>query len=217
MTWEDYTEEIELIEKQNNVEHDLYNIIFNILKQRKAFKKISIRNVCDRKRTTNQDEFLFWGIKGFPDFVFIDKEYGTKEKTKDMILGALEAKYVGKKILLKDEEKLQLIGHLLWFKNVIYTNGIEWKIYNCDWYDVFKKEIEKLQKETYFISGSKKEVKEKWKSVNQKILEQFNLCDLKPKCFILGKKDKHNKINWDDSEWKKMIYCLDHIEFKLSN
>ncbi len=108
MTWKEYIEEIELIEKQNNVEHDLYNIIFNILKERKAFKKISVRNVCDRKRTINQDEFLFWGIKGFPDFVLIDKEYGTKEKTKNMILGALEAKYVGGRLLLKDEEKITI-------------------------------------------------------------------------------------------------------------
>jgi hypothetical protein len=213
MTWKEYIEEIELIEKQNNVEHDLYNIIFNILKERKAFKKISVRNVCDRKRTIDQDEFLFWGIKGFPDFVLIDKEYGIKEKTKNMILGALEAKYVGVELLLKDEDKSQLIGHLLWFKYVIYTNGIEWRIYNCDWYNVSEKGIDDLQKETYSIRGSKQEVKEKWENVNQRILKQFNLQDLKPKCFILRKVDKYNNIKWDYSEWKKLIKYLNHIKF----
>ena len=194
MTWKEYIEEIELIQKQNNVEHDLYNIVFNILKERKAFKKISVRNVCDRKRTKDQDEYLFWGIKGFPDFVLIDKEYGTKDKSRNMILGALEAKYVGEKLLLTVSDKSQLIGHLLWFKYVIYTNGIEWRIYNCGWNNVYEKEIEDLQKETYFISGSKHEVKEKWENVNQRILKQFNLQVLNPEIFILRKVDKYNDV-----------------------
>jgi hypothetical protein len=59
MTWEDYTEEIELIEKQNNVEHDLYNIIFNILKQRKAFKKYRLEMFVIEKEQPIKMNFYF--------------------------------------------------------------------------------------------------------------------------------------------------------------
>ena len=33
MNWEQYKKEIELIEKQNNVEHDLYNIIADMIRE----------------------------------------------------------------------------------------------------------------------------------------------------------------------------------------
>lgn len=61
MKWEEYISEIELIEKQNNTEHDLYNIIANILRERLAFKKVSLRDVGDRQRT--MEEKAFWGLR----------------------------------------------------------------------------------------------------------------------------------------------------------
>ncbi len=54
MKWEEYISEIELIEKQNNTEHDLYNIIANVLRERLAFKKVSLRDVGDRQRTVEE-------------------------------------------------------------------------------------------------------------------------------------------------------------------
>lgn len=63
MTWEEYKEEIELIEKQNNVEHDLYNVIYTVLNERLVFKNVSVRNICDRKRTVGQEEKNFGVLK----------------------------------------------------------------------------------------------------------------------------------------------------------
>ena len=34
MRWKKYKAEVELIEKQNDVEHDLYNIIANVIRQK---------------------------------------------------------------------------------------------------------------------------------------------------------------------------------------
>lgn len=51
MTFNDYIREIELIEKQNCVEHDLYSIIANVIRGRKNIKNLSLRVVSNRNRT----------------------------------------------------------------------------------------------------------------------------------------------------------------------
>lgn len=195
MKWEEYKEEIELIEKQNNVEHDLYNIVYSVLRDSASLKKFSIRNVCDRKRTDGQSEKIFWGIKGFPDFVLIDKSVSGMNCSKDMIYGAVEAKYVGKPILEENGDITQLIGHLLWFNRVIYTNGIEWRVYNNTWGKVGN--ITEFQNNTYSIKGT--EVRKKWEDVDKQLLKDYPIYDLDPAIFVLrDSANKWNKDRWDD-------------------
>ena len=51
MNLERYKTEIELIEKQNHVEHDLYNIIAEVMRERQSFFNVSLRDVSNRQRT----------------------------------------------------------------------------------------------------------------------------------------------------------------------
>ena len=64
MNLKEYSDEIKLIEKQNNVECDLYNLVYFVLKECSTFDKISIRNVATRRRTKSGNEKGFGGGKG---------------------------------------------------------------------------------------------------------------------------------------------------------
>ncbi|EGD46175.1 hypothetical protein Cpap_0469 [Ruminiclostridium papyrosolvens DSM 2782] len=118
-----YKDEIELIQAQNRVECDLYSIIANIIRISKQGGNISLRDVSVRRTTDFSRSFK--GDVGFPDFVI-----RTREKSENAaILGAVEIKYIG--LNLEDYIE-QLNGHIDFYKQVIYTNGIEWRFYHLD-------------------------------------------------------------------------------------
>lgn len=53
----------------------------------------------------------------------------TREKSENAaILGAVEIKYIGLNLDLENYIE-QLNGHISFYKQVIYTNGIEWRFY----------------------------------------------------------------------------------------
>lgn len=85
MKWEEYISEIELIEKQNNDEYDLYTVVANVLKERESFKTISLRCVGHRRRTRKAKEKVLWALRGFSDFVILDKQYEPVEKSTDEV------------------------------------------------------------------------------------------------------------------------------------
>lgn len=199
MKWEEYISEIELIEKQNNTEHDLYNIIANVLRERLAFKKVSIRDVGDRKRTVEEKEKAFWGLRGFPDFVILSRDYVPIAKSieRKLIYGVVEAKYVDKPLLEDWRDRLQFVGHLLWFEKVIYTNGIEWRFYNNPWgCDPIK-----IQNESY------KEFSKNKEKTNQvdKFLGQYSTTELKYDSFLLRVKNEDGTMLWKYKEWNRLI------------
>lgn len=120
-----YKDEIELIQAQNRVECDLYSIIANIIRISKQGGNISLRDVSVRRTTDFSRSFK--GDVGFPDFVI-----RTREKSENAaILGAVEIKYIGLDLDLEDYIE-QLNGHIDFYKQVIYTNGIEWRFYDLD-------------------------------------------------------------------------------------
>lgn len=112
MKWEKYITEIELIEKQNDVEHDLYNIIADVIRDRDAFSDISLRDISNRRRSKNKKEKVFWGLMGFPDFVLLDMEYQPVENNVDRkyLYGVIEAKFVDKPLYKDYDDKKQLWG-----------------------------------------------------------------------------------------------------------
>lgn len=120
-----YRDEIELIRAQNLVECDLYSIIACIIRERKQGNEISLRDVSVRRETDFSKRFR--GNSGFPDFVI-----RTRDKTNNAnILGAVEVKYVDEDLDLENHLE-QLIGHLDFYKRVIYTNGLKWRYYVID-------------------------------------------------------------------------------------
>ena len=206
MEWEEYINEIELIEKQNNVEHDLYCVIAPLLKSIKNFKEYSIRDVDNRKRTnTTKNERTFWGIKGFPDFAILDRTYEASSKNdKDKVYGVVEAKFIGKPMLSKPGDKLQLIGHLLSFGKVIYTNAYEWRIYENGW-KVSKEIIFDKENDSYEARSDSVDDKEKWKEINL-WLKSFSLDELTYTSFVLK-----DASGWNKSQWDALLNSLEKL------
>ncbi|NLZ73922.1 MAG: hypothetical protein GX905_08965 [Bacteroidales bacterium] len=123
----EYKEEINLILAQNNVEVELYSIIACVIRERENSANISLRDVSTRRKT--DFSYMFKSGSGFPDFVVLSKNFDKHKPDKKQILGAIEAKRVSADPLVKSE---QLKHHIKYFKNVIYTNGLEWQFYKSN-------------------------------------------------------------------------------------
>ena len=212
MKLEEYKCEIELIEKQNNVEYDLYTVVASVLKERKPFKTISLRFVGHCRRTQKAKKKVFWALRGFPDFVVLDKQYKPVEKSidKSMIYGTVEVKGVGLPILESNDDRLQLVGHLLWFDKVIYTNGYEWRFYRNIW-TANDDEVNKKQDISYKKYCKTPKNIEEEKMINE-YLGKFDISELHYDSFILCKK-VNDKRKWDNKEWDKLIKYLDKYNF----
>ena len=212
MKWEEYISEIELIEKQNNDEYDLYTVVANVLKERKPFKTISLRCVGHRRRTQEAKEKVLWALRGFSDFVILDKQYKPVEKSidKSMIYGTVEAKAVGLPILESNVDRLQLVGHLLWFDRVIYTNGFEWRFYRNMWI-VSDDEVNKKQDISYQKYCKNPQNTEEDREINE-YLGKFDVSKLHYDSFTLCKK-VDGRREWDNKEWKKLIKYLNKYNF----
>lgn len=146
---EDYTEEIGLIKKQNYVEVELYPLVADIIKPTLK-DSLSKRYVFGRQRRGLGQ--IYYGLSNFPDIVILDKTYENKsrksieiEEWKEL-RGCVEVKNLNYSLITEEKIKStisnsfehitgemgQLIGDLLWYKKVIYTNGIEWRFLSLD-------------------------------------------------------------------------------------
>lgn len=143
-----YSEEIKLIEKQNDVEAELYPLVAGIIQP--TLKNLSKRYVFGRQRSSMGQ--IYYGLSNFPDIVILDKSYENKSrksiKIEDwrQLRGCVEVKNLKHGLMTEEEirttlsnkpmhitrEMGQLIGDLLWYKKVIYTNGIEWRFLSLD-------------------------------------------------------------------------------------
>ncbi|ETE00939.1 hypothetical protein [Streptococcus pseudopneumoniae] len=146
---EDYTEEIGLIKKQNYVEVELYPLVANIIKPTLK-DSLSKRYVFGRQRRGLGQ--IYYGLSNFPDIVILDKTYENKSRKSIKIeewkelRGCVEVKNLNYSLITEEKIKStisnsfehitgemgQLIGDLLWYKKVIYTNGIEWRFLSLD-------------------------------------------------------------------------------------
>lgn len=146
---EDYTEEIGLIKKQNYVEAELYPIVADIIKPTLK-DSLSKRYVFGRQRRGLGQ--IYYDLSNFPDIVILDKTYENKSRKSIKIeewkklRGCVEVKNLNYSLITEEKIKStisnsfehitgemgQLIGDLLWYKKVIYTNGIEWRFLSLD-------------------------------------------------------------------------------------
>ncbi|WP_172925326.1 hypothetical protein [Streptococcus sp. 477] len=146
---EDYIEEIGLIEKQNYVEAELYPIIADIIKP--TLKDSLSKRYVFGRRKSNMGQ-IYYGLSNFPDIVILDKTYENKSRKSIKIKewkklrGCVEVKNLNHRLITEEEIKStlsnsfehltremgQLIGDILCYKKVIYTNGIEWRFLSLD-------------------------------------------------------------------------------------
>lgn len=164
MNLESYIREIKLMKKQNNTEYDMYSIIASLIRDGKNVENLSIRDV-NRRRKSEKGQ-VFYGLSSVPDFVILDLEFdnnknkGMKIDNIDEIYGCVEIKGVEYDLLsikdilgklniknkmgeLNSENKIklgieegQLLGEILWYRKLIFTNGIRWKY--CEWENIDK-------------------------------------------------------------------------------
>ncbi|QXE18864.1 hypothetical protein [Clostridium sp. 001] len=156
-----YKDEIELVQAQNRVECDLYSVIACIIRGSKQGGNISLRDVSVRRTTDFSRPFK--GDAGFPDFVV-----RTREKSENAaILGAVEIKYIGLNLDLENYIE-QLNGHIDFYKQVIYTNGIEWRFYNLDKFGnkkrIWKVDLGKFDNEVIIWNDE-----EEWQNLLEKL------------------------------------------------
>ncbi len=199
MNFENYIREVELIIKQNNVEIELYSLIKDIIFSLSYSSKISIRNVSVRRRSDKSK--LFYGMAGFPDLIILSPCFKSDEINKDNIYGVVEAKAVGKDIL----KTSQLIGHIISYNRVLYTNGFKWIYYEYFFNEEEMKFIKEVEKKHYknsdlgddyssFHTGIIDKIESKW---------EISLID----------RNIDGKMNWSRKEWNKLINKLENIEW----
>ena len=126
--YETYKEELEDILSFNPVEYELYSIIADIIRNSDNFSEYYLRDVSHDR--TCEITKHFKGCSGFPDFVVTSKG---PEHSK---VGAVEVKVISKNI---DKGLEQVKGHIESFGNVIYTNGLEWRFYDKDFFNNYNK------------------------------------------------------------------------------
>ena len=146
---EDDIEEIGLIENQNYVEVELYPLVADIINP--TLKNSLSKRYVFGRRKSNMGQ-IYYGLSNFPDIVILDKNYQNKaRKSIEMeewkkLRGCVEIKNLNHNLITEEEIRLilsnsfehitremgQLIGDLLWYKKVIYTNGIQWRFLSLD-------------------------------------------------------------------------------------
>lgn len=177
MNKEQYKEEIELIEKQNNTELEIYPMAVELIQS--TTKDLSKRYVFARQKSNKGQ--IFYGLSSFPDVAILDKDFdnnSNNEITKENRLklkGCIEIKALCNKLISSEEinneiEKIcnnkaenlnddtgQLIGEILWYKKVLYTNGKEWRYLCLEEYteELNKKIIETVNNRIEFENTNK--------------------------------------------------------------
>ena len=152
MEKQEYVEEIELIKEQNNVEFEIYPMAVEIIQP--TIKSLSKRYVFARRKSDRGQ--IYYGLSSFPDVAILDKKFNNVPNTSiseeewSKLRGCLEVKALYNSLITKKEirdvlenkpQKLekegmgQLIGEILWYKKVLYTNGIEWRYLHIDDYN----------------------------------------------------------------------------------
>ena len=216
MEKQEYIEEVNLIKEQNDTEFEIYPMAVEIIQP--TIKNLSKRYVFARRKTDKVQ--IQYGISSFPDVAILDKKFinisnkTISEEVWPQLKGCLEVKALETKLITQDQvEKVistkpdilnpeigQLIGEILWYKKVLYTNGIEWRCLYIKEYseELIKRIIEIVNKRIDFEKENPNKEFNWWESFKDIDFEIVDECITK-NCienwddFIA----KIHKINWE--------------------
>ncbi len=174
MKLNEYMHEMNLIMKQNPIENDMYYIIQRLMREGNNLKKLSLRDV-DRRQNTERGR-VFYGIASVPDFVILDEEFENSEdwhKNVKLVYGCVEIKKFDeeisgiKEILEKirnrntlERNEAQLLGEILWYRKVLYTNGNEWKFFRWEVKEVDWEKVKSFAEKEYKNDTENKRISE---------------------------------------------------------
>ena len=217
MEKQEYIEEVNLIKEQNDTEFEIYPMAVEIIQP--TIKNLSKRYVFARRKTDKGQ--IYYGISSFPDVAILDKKFinisnkTISEEEWRQLKGCLEVKALETELITQDQvenvisknkkpdilkpEIGQLIGEILWYKKVLYTNGIEWRCLYIKEYSekLIKNIIEIVNNRIYFEKNSNKEFNwwESFKNIEFEIVDECitKNCIENWDDFIA----KIHKINWE--------------------
>lgn len=227
MNLQEYKNQIKLMKKQNDTEHDIYPIIWNLIQEgNNVHGKLSLRSVNERRRSPKGQ--VFYGLSGIPDFAILDLEFDNNQnkdgsvKNIRQIYGCIEIKKEKHLLSIKgikekintnrnlSKEERQLLGEILWYKKVLYTNGNIWKYYeweseNIQFHqiiDMVEKRIdyEVTEKNRDFIWYGKGKEKLDIDEIEFYEKEFFSLSDNTTEEEWEQFKEKIHKIQWKNQE-----------------
>ena len=216
MEKQEYIEEVNLIKEQKDTEFEIYPMAVEIIQP--TIKNLSKRYVFARRKTDKGQ--IYYGISSFPDVTILDKKFinisnkTISEEVWPQLKGCLEVKALETKLITQDQvEKVistkpdilnpeigQLIGEILWYKKVLYTNGIEWRCLYIKEYseELIKRIIEIVNKRIDLEKENSNKEFNWWESFKDIDFEIVDECITK-NCienwddFIA----KIHKINWE--------------------
>lgn len=216
--------EIRLMKKQNFTEVDMYSVIASLMRAGENVKVLSLRDVNRRWGRTNRGR-VFYGLSSVPDFAILDVEFVNSENwldNVDMVYGCVEIKGIDKTLLSINEILLkisngeeittdegQLIGEVIWYKKVLYTNGLvwrflEWTEYQSSWENIKDLVKDRIEKE----KGA--ETKE------EKLSEWYQSEKLDFNKIVINEEEYINlSEETTDDEWSEFIQKLHKIKWHL--
>ncbi|MDM8534302.1 hypothetical protein QUF55_06305 [Clostridiaceae bacterium HSG29] len=224
MKLEEYMREITLMRKQNYTEYDMYSVIASLMRERENIKKLSLRDVNRRQGHTKRGR-IFYGLSSIPDLVILDIEFVNSENWLDdfgNVYGCVEIKncdaklFSAKKILKQLEEmsrnltseEEQLLGEILWYKKVLYTNGLHWILFELKynknlWENIIRLVKNTIKKETESPIGEVKLIK--WYKNKEINLNQIEIVET-----------EYAKLNEksNQKDWEAFLEKLDSIAWE---
>ena len=224
MTLQEYKREINLMKNQNFTEIDMYSVIASLMRDGENVKELSLRDVNRRWGRTDRGR-VFYGLSSVPDFAILDVEFVNSENwldDVDMVYGCVEIKGIDKTLLSIDEiliklnngdeittDEGQLIGEVLWYKKVLYTNGLVWKFlewteYQSSWENIKDLVKDRIEKESG--AETKEEKLSEWYQ-SQKV-------DFKK---VVIKEEEYINLSEEttDDEWSEFVQKLHKIKWHL--
>lgn len=255
MKYENYIEKLEMIEKQYNFEEALTPIVYQVI-DNKNYSIIVVQNARKKK--------AFYGISSNPDLVILSKNFTYSDDQLEKIYGCIELKNIGSTLITGINELLtkikkygnrnktnqeivagtnlscsnkdlgQLLGEVLWYRKVLYTNGHSWRFLYLEFSDNYSEE--KYFKDIIEFVENENKIDEKMKSdikyeINEKVkndlitekdfLTQNWFCRLSEQQWIdhvsikeISILDKDMISEIEESDYKKMIQKVDSISWK---
>lgn len=137
MEFENYKNELELIDNLNPYEEEMYLVLGYVIRACISEEKLILRNVSADRQSVKLNTYNFMGESRFPDFVILSEAYNPfvganrENPAESGIYGTVEIKLIGEN-LDKDNYIEHLREYTEYFKKVIYTNGLEWRFYGWD-------------------------------------------------------------------------------------
>lgn len=218
MKYSEYMREIELMKAQNYTEYDMYSVIAQLLREGNNMKELSLRDVSKRRKSKRG--MVFYGLSNFPDFVILDEEFKNSEnweKDIDKVYGCIEIKGIDKKMVSVEsinveknggiitQELGQLLGDILWYKKMLYTNGFLWKF--IEW----KPKEDSFQNVKNILQNQiNAEENRGWYQSNEIELKNI-LKEVKEEILINIQEDT------DDKKWKEFLNKLYKIDWRNKN